>query len=355
MHFDFPGIDPSVFWDDDGETYLTGSFDGEAMQAPIDLETGEVFGPLLDIWNATGLPSPEAPQIYKKDGWYYLLTGEGGTRERHRSNMDRSRNLFGPYEGDPANPVLSAYLSHSYFQAVGHSDIFPDALGQHWAIALAVRAGYSYNFDPYNSIFPMGREAVLTPVQWNEGDWPTYKSVSGLMTGGFVLPQNLSLDTVPQRGEGGLSETDDKIDFEPDSKLPAHLFFWRLPKLKNYAISPPGRENSLRLRSSVLNLTSFDADSTRDLGQTFVARRQPHSRFRFSVDVEWEGCLTREENEIGITALQDQAQHFDISAVMLTADGEPLPHIRFRGMSTTTYRLPERFKYVDEAWPLPDD
>lgn len=96
---DFPGIDPSPFWDDDGKTYMTGSIDGKAIrQAPIDLETGEVFGPLVDVWNGTGLPSPEAPHVYKKDGWYYLLTAEGGTRERHRSNIARSRNLFGPYE-----------------------------------------------------------------------------------------------------------------------------------------------------------------------------------------------------------------------------------------------------------------
>jgi beta-xylosidase len=69
VHFDFPGIDPSPFWDDDGQTYLTGSFDGKTvLQAPIDLETGEVLGPLISIWNGTGLPSPEAPHVYKKDG-----------------------------------------------------------------------------------------------------------------------------------------------------------------------------------------------------------------------------------------------------------------------------------------------
>lgn len=168
VHFDFPGIDPDVF-DGDGTTYLTGSFNGSAiLQAPIDLETGELLEPLIAIWNSTGLPSPEAPHIYKKDDWYYLLTAEGGTRERHRSNMARSRSVSGPYEGDPANPVLSSYLGQSYFQAVGHSDIFPDALGQIWAIALSVRAGYGYNFDQYNYIFPMGQEAVLTPVMWPE-------------------------------------------------------------------------------------------------------------------------------------------------------------------------------------------
>ena len=336
---------------------MTGSIDGKAIwQAPLDFEAGEVLGPLIDIWNGTGLPSPEAPHMYKKDGWYYLLTAEGGTRERRRSNFARSRSLYGPYEGDPSNPVLSGYLSDSYFQAVGHSDIFTDQLGQYWAIALAVRAGYSYNFDPYNSIFPMGREAVLTPVQWPEGEWPTYQNVSGIMTGDFVLPVDPSPSTIPAQGEGGLSGANDVVDFEPGSKLPSNLFYWRLPMQKNYAISPEGHNNSLKMTSSVLNLTAWDADSTRGLGQTFVARRQEHTRFRFSVDVEWDGLLTREQNEAGVTALQDQAQHFDISVAMLRANGsgDVTPHIRFRGISTTTYRLPERFKYVDEAFPMPE-
>lgn len=357
VHFDFPGIDPSPFWDDDGQTYITGSIDGKAiLQAPLDFETGEVLGPLIDIWNGTGLPSPEAPHMYKKDGWYYLLTAEGGTRERHRSIFARSRDLYGPYEGDPNNPVLSSYLSDSYFQAVGHSDIFQDQHGKYWAIALSVRAGYSYNFDPYNSIFPMGREAVLTPVQWPEESWPTFQNVSGLMTGAFALPLPPSPSTVPSEGSGPLNGANDTINFEPGSQLPAHLFHWRLPKQSSYAISPAGHENSLRLTSSILNLTSFDGDSTRGQPQTFLARRQEHSRFRFSVDVEWAGHLTREGNEVGVTALQGQAQHFDLSVAMLKANGsdELAPHIRFRGISTTTYRLPERFKYVDEAWALPE-
>lgn len=136
-------------------------------------------------------------------------------------------------------------MSHDYFQAVGHSDIFTDALGQYWAIALAVRAGYSYNFDPYNSIFPMGREAVLTPVQWLEGEFPTYMNVSGVMTGDFKLPQTPSPSTVPEEGEGGLSEANDAINFEPGSIIPSHLFHWRLPVRKNYAVSPKEHANSL--------------------------------------------------------------------------------------------------------------
>ena len=143
-----------------------------------------------------------------------------------------------------------------------------------------------------------------------------------------------------------------------DLEVSSHrtFFHWRLPVSKNYAISLEGHNNTLRLTSSVLNLTAWDADSTRGLGQTFLARRQEHTRFRFSVDVEWDDLLTREQNEVGVTALQDQAQHFDVSVAMLKANGseDVKPHIRFRGISTTTYHLPERFKYVDETFPMPE-
>jgi len=364
VHFDFPGIDPSPFWDDagDGKVHLTGSVDGKSiLQAPFDLDTGEILAPLTIIWNGTGLPSPEAPHTYYKDGWYYLVTAEGGTRERHRVNAARSRSLYGPYEGDPANPPLSGYLSPSYFQAVGHVDIFRDAGAQYWAIALGVRAGPSYNQDPYNSVFPMGREALLTPVAWPEGQWPAFQNITGTMIGAFRLPSSPNCTAALGAREpalGAAPDADDSVDFALGSILPSHHFYWRLPVTKNYAISPAGHPNSLRLTSSKLNLTAWDGDSTRGWGQTFVARRQAHSRFRFRVDVDYSG-LSKAGHEVGVTALQDQAQHFDIAVVMLPLNGSEgreggraVPHIRFRGISTTTYRLPERFRYVDNATPL---
>ena len=61
--------------------------------------------------------------------------------------------------------------------------------------------------------------------------------------------------------------------------------------------------------------------------------------------------------KLGVSALQDQAQHFDLGVVMLASNTStsttPTPHLRFRGISTTTYRLPSRFKYVDDVFPLP--
>jgi beta-xylosidase len=63
-------IDPEVFWDDDGSSYLLLS--GITIST-IDLKTGELGDP-VSIWNGSaGVTFPEGPHMYKKDGWYYLM------------------------------------------------------------------------------------------------------------------------------------------------------------------------------------------------------------------------------------------------------------------------------------------
>ncbi|KAI1401582.1 beta-xylosidase [Hypoxylon fuscum] len=360
VHFSFPGFDPSPFWDDDGKTYVSGAHTAAyypgIMHAPLDLETGEV-GDIIMPWNGTGGASPEAPHIFKRDGWYYLLLAEGGTRENHMVTMARSKSLQGPYEPAPNNPLLTAANNtESYFQAVGHADLFQDANGKWWAVALAVRAGGSYGDDPYFANFPLGRETVLTPVTWEAGEWPVFTPVSGEVSG-WPLPAA----AVPEQGEGQLSAADDAVTFAPGSSLPIHFVHWRLPVARNYAVSPAGHWNALALKSSVLNLTGFDGDFALGRGQTFVGRRVAHSLFRFRVDVDWADSLTKEDMEVGVSAIQDQAQHFDLGVVMLRSQGQGnsgssvglQPHIRFRGHSETPFR--GLTNAPSEAYPLPDE
>lgn len=85
--------------------------------AEANLDTGEV-GEWQGIWNGTGGHAPEGPHLYRKDGWYYLVAAEGGTGVDHMVTMARSRNLAGPYESNPANPMLTAANTSSYFQYV---------------------------------------------------------------------------------------------------------------------------------------------------------------------------------------------------------------------------------------------
>lgn len=69
--------------------------------------TGEQLSESKRIWNGTGGRHPEGPHIYKKDGWYYLLISEGGTEYGHKVTIARSRDIDGPYESNPANPILT--------------------------------------------------------------------------------------------------------------------------------------------------------------------------------------------------------------------------------------------------------
>lgn len=85
--------------------------------AEANLDTGEV-GEWQGIWNGTDAGTPEGPHLYRKDGWYYLLAAEGGTGLGHMVTMARSRNLTGPYESNPANPMLTAVNTSDYFQYV---------------------------------------------------------------------------------------------------------------------------------------------------------------------------------------------------------------------------------------------
>lgn len=356
VHFSFPGFDPSPFWDDYGKTYVSGAHTAAyypgVMHAPLDLETGEI-GDIIMPWNGTGGAFPEAPHIWKRDGYYYLLLAEGGTRENHMVTMARSRNLSGPFVPAPGNPLLtSTNNTSSYFQAVGHADLFQDPQGQWWSVALAVRAGGTYGQPPgpYFGNLPMGRETVLTPVTWEEGEFPVFTPVTGDMSG-WPLPPEADLE----EGEGQLSDADDIVTFPPGTKLPVHFIHWRLPKSRNYRVSPSCHENTLALKSSVLNLTAFDADFAMGRGQTFVGRRMAHSIFRFRVDVEWADYLPKEEMEVGVSVIQDQAQHFDLGIVMLKSNGTgPLrPHIRFRGISETPYRAMQN--PPNEVFPLPEE
>ena len=130
-------IDPDLYWDDDGTVWLHSA---GIIQQQIDLETGEVTEP-VSLWNGTGGAYPEGPHIYKKDGWYYLLIAEGGTELHHMVTVARSRNITGPYESNPDNPILSNANTTQYFQTVGHADLFQDGDGNWWGAALSTRSG----------------------------------------------------------------------------------------------------------------------------------------------------------------------------------------------------------------------
>ncbi|MBQ6253989.1 MAG: beta-propeller fold lactonase family protein [Bacteroidales bacterium] len=159
------GIDPSFLFED-GKCYMVSNPDGIQL-CEIDPVTGEQLTESKLLWRGTGGRYPEGPHIYKKDGWYYLLISEGGTEMGHNLTIARSRNIYGPYESNPDNPILSHFrrvAQDNQIQATGHGDLVEAPDGSWWITFLAFRR---FGGDFHH----LGRETFLAPVTWENG-WP---------------------------------------------------------------------------------------------------------------------------------------------------------------------------------------
>ena len=119
------GIDPSIYFEG-GKCYLVSNPDNTIMLCEINPMTGEQLSSSKAIWRGTGGRYPEGPHLYKKDGWYYLLISEGGTEYGHKVTIARSRNMEGPYDSNPANPILTHINMEAQLnpiQGTGHADL----------------------------------------------------------------------------------------------------------------------------------------------------------------------------------------------------------------------------------------
>ena len=211
------GIDPSLFFDEDGKTYYTGTTYIEDERgghqaiwcSEIDLEEMKLVGERSILWGGALVHcwAPEAPHLYKKDGWYYLMIAEGGTEHMHAVTISRSRTVMGQYEGYQGNPILThRHLGKLYPVCnVGHGDLVELQDGSWYMVMLASRL-----MDGYHKI--LGRETFLAPVEWEDG-WPVVSPGTGRVE--FSYPQPNSLREQPFR-EGALP-LETEADFSRDT------------------------------------------------------------------------------------------------------------------------------------------
>lgn len=338
-------IDPDIFWDRDGKAYITSA--GTYLQE-VNLANGSLSEP-VSIWNGSEGLFLEGPHIYWHDSYYYLLVAEGGSGLNHSVTMARSENITGPYESNPANPVLTNRNTTEFFQNIGHADLFQDAAGAWWSAALTWRSG------PAGTIYPMGRETVMTPVEWPQGEWPTFMPVRGTEAG------HKSRQSLKIGGTGPFVTQPDIVDFAPGSKLPRNLIYWRWPQEGSYVVSPKGHANKLQLTPSLYSITDGYRDLVKgyDVGsRTLVARKQTDTLFQFSVDVEF---APREANEeVGVTAYLNQVQNHALGIVNLAETSQrnasstrgPSLHFRFITSGTGSLEDPKR---APTTVPVPEE
>ena len=126
---------------------------GKALEAP------------RSLWSGTGLKFPEAPHLYHRGDSWYLVIAEGGTERGHGVSVARGPSPEGPFEGHPANQVLSARSTSRPIQNTGHADLVATPDGGTALVLLGVRPlGLTQSFSP------LGRETFITPVSW-AGGW----------------------------------------------------------------------------------------------------------------------------------------------------------------------------------------
>lgn len=293
IFLDTPGIDPSLYFDEDGSSYYVGTCEEGIYVQSIDLQEGKVTGSRHVLWKGTGGSFPEGPHIYKKDGWYYLMISEGGTERCHMLTMARSRSLLKDYEPCPKNPVMTNRSLPLPIQSVGHADLVEDKNGNWWAICLGTR---TFSYPPRHNL---GRECMLVPVDFS-GEWPVFGDC------GRVLEEF----DVPMLPGEGVSEADD-IDFFSDTFSTEKLgLSWNalynpapvLWKSGNGQLTLWGNERKLE-----------DADRIAWLG-----RRQQHHVCTTNVTLTFE-CV-QEGEEAGLTIFMNNYHHYD--AALMQKDGK---------------------------------
>lgn len=294
--FGATSYDPDLFIDKDGQAYThcayeTNKDDRGILQATLDVKTGAT-GPVQRPWNGTGGIYPEGPHVYLKDGLYYIINAEGGIGPEHMEVIARAKTIRGPYEGSPANPILTNKGTREYFQGVGHADLFQDTVGNWWGVALVKRSGADYKY------YPMNRETALFAASWPKGGFPVLKQVRGRMRGPLP-PANKDLKC--GYSNGWISDPDE-YDFEPRSAIPPHFTYYGMPDPSMYTISPEGHINTLRLTVSV--------DDTKLGSTTFVGRRQTDTKFSFSATVDFNPAT--KVDEAGLSVFLDADHRIDI-------------------------------------------
>ena len=173
IYINSSGFDPSLFHDDDGKKYFINmlwdhrgynyahnNFAGIVLQE-YDPVKKKLVGECKNIYLGTKIKLTEGPHLYKRNGYYYLLTAEGGTKYEHSVTIARSKNILGPYELHPENPILTAvHNPENYLQKSGHASMVPYN-DEKWFMAHLTGRPLTERGD-----CPLGRETALQEIYW---------------------------------------------------------------------------------------------------------------------------------------------------------------------------------------------
>lgn len=277
IHMNSSGFDPTLFHDE-GKKYFANmlwdhrigkhNFYGIVLQEYDPIQE-KLVGKKEVIFKGTDVKLTEAPHFYKIDDYYYLLTAEGGTKYDHQSTIARAKNIWGPYEVHPNNPLISSFAHPRLkLQKAGHASIVHTHTDEWFLVHLTGRPLPKTEdalLDP-RGYCPLGRETAIQRLEWKDG-WP------------YVLGGNFPQDEIegPNIPESNVKPQPTKTDFDED-KLSLDFQSLRIP-LDASMMSLTDRPGFLRLYGKESLTSRFT--------QSFLARRWQHFNFMAETSVSF--------------------------------------------------------------------
>ncbi|MGV6807157.1 MAG: glycoside hydrolase family 43 protein, partial [bacterium] len=274
VYLNSSGFDPSLFHDDNGRKWYLNmiwdhrtdrTFFGGIVLQEYSVVEQKLVGPVKKIFPGSDLGFTEGPHLYRKNGYYYLMTAEGGTGYNHAVTIARSKTIDGPYEVDPAGPVISSRGSpDALLQRAGHGSLVETGKGEFYIAHLCSRP---LSVDGQLRS-PLGRETAIQKVEYTEDGW------FRLIGEGCTPSVNVPLPDGAEASVGCAANCDYRFDG------PLHSDFqW----LRN---PDPDEFMSLQARPGYLRLNGQESIGSW-FRQALVARRQTDFSFDASTCVEF--------------------------------------------------------------------
>ncbi|CAG8984168.1 hypothetical protein HYALB_00008170, partial [Hymenoscyphus albidus] len=324
------GFDPSLFHDDDGKKWFVNMhqdhrrrpnmFAGIVLQE-WDHAAGKLIGARKNIFLGTELAFVEGPHLYNRNGWYYLLTAEGGTGYRHACTLARSKDIWGPYELHPQKYILSARNApFAALQRAGHGDIVETPEGKTYLVHLSGRP------ITQKRRCILGRETAIQEAYWGDDEWLYIKN--------GPIP-SLHVE-VPGKRDDTKYWAEQRYTFK--DKLHQDFQWLRTPE--------PDRI----FKIEDTKLTVFGRESIGSwFEQSLVARRQTH--FSYDAETTVDFHPTDERQFAGLTAYYCRYNFFYLT---ITAHSDGKRELLIQSSEASWPEAKLQMPFVDPV-PLPEE
>jgi beta-xylosidase len=317
---DVRGIDPSLFFDEDGKAYIVNN-DAPAYPAEydghraiwireFDWKNGKTVGEQKVLVDKGVKPADkpiwiEGPHLYKINGIYYLMCAEGGTADWHSEVVLTSDSPWGPFKPCAVNPILTQRLlprdRKNPITSSGHADLVQTAKGDWYAVFLACMP---YRGGLYNT----GRETFLLPVSWKNGQ-------------PIILPDG---QEIPY----SVNKSAEQIALEKANKVKGFDFYkpgplWTAKGLRDHAVfvrNPQG--NFYRIDKNKLYMELKNTNLQERSNPAFIAQRVTAWEFMAETTVDFKPATCHDF--AGLALYQNESHLMQFGKTLDSLSGKPM-------------------------------